>query len=387
MVEFELWWLLIIPFFFALGWISARIDIKHIISETTDLPVSYFKGLNYILFQEYEKASESFSDALRIKPDSLELHFIQGNILRKLGKIDQAINLHNKLLNQKELTDQQIESVKAELIQDFFTAGFYDRCEKLINEINNNQYEEFNLNILLDISIKQRNWSSAVKYSFEIEKKFGKSQRLQVSHFYCELALEELIKNKKVQSVKNLEKALEINKNNTRANIIMGEIEFEQKKYVNAIEFWKKIEFQKPEHFVLIVKKFLDSYDQLNKTNECLSQLSHYRESYQIDQIDKYIFDYVFTKNGAEKAEELARNNLIKKPSIEVLDQLFSAQASKDNKNQDIKIIQQIVKNTIGNRLFHICNHCGFKARQHHWQCPACNSWETLSTELIDSTK
>ena len=387
MVEFELWWLLIIPFFFALGWISARIDIKHIISETTDLPVSYFKGLNYILFQEYEKASESFSDALRIKPDSLELHFIQGNILRKLGKIDQAINLHNKLLNQKELTDQQIESVKAELIQDFFTAGFYDRCEKLINEISNNQYEEFNLNILLDISIKQRNWSSAVKYSFEIEKKFGKSQRLQVSHFYCELALEELVKNKKVQSIKNLEKALEINKNNTRANIIMGEIEFEQKKYVNAIEFWKKIEFQKPEHFVLIVKKFLDSYDQLNKTNECLSQLSHYRESYQIDQIDKYIFDYVFTKNGAEKAEELARNNLIKKPSIEVLDQLFSAQASKDNKNQDIKIIQQIVKNTIGNRLFHICNHCGFKARQHHWQCPACNSWETLSTELIDSTK
>ena len=70
-----------------------------------------------------------------------------------------------------------------------------------------------------------------------------------------------------------------------------------------------------------------------------------------------------------------------------MLDQLFSAQASKDNKNQDIKIIQQIVKNTIGNRLFHICNHCGFKARQHHWQCPACNSWETLSTELIDSTK
>ena len=112
MVEFELWWLLLIPFFFGLGWVAARIDIKHIISETTDLPASYFKGLNFILFQDYEKASESFSDALRIKPDSVELHFIQGNIYRKLGKIDQAINLHNKLLEQKELTPQQIESVK-----------------------------------------------------------------------------------------------------------------------------------------------------------------------------------------------------------------------------------------------------------------------------------
>ena len=53
MVEFELWWLLIIPFFFGLGWLAARIDIKHIISETTDLPASYFKGLNLVLFHEY----------------------------------------------------------------------------------------------------------------------------------------------------------------------------------------------------------------------------------------------------------------------------------------------------------------------------------------------
>ena len=57
MVEFELWWLLIIPFFFGLGWLAARSDIKHIISETTDLHASYFKGLNLILFHEYEKAS------------------------------------------------------------------------------------------------------------------------------------------------------------------------------------------------------------------------------------------------------------------------------------------------------------------------------------------
>ena len=203
MVEFELWWLLLIPFFFGLGWIAARIDIKHIISETTDLPASYFKGLNYILFQDYEKASECFSDAIRIKPDSLELHFILGNIFRKLGKIDQAINLHNKLLEQKELTPQQIESVKAELMQDYFTAGFYDRCETISTEILNEQYQEFKLKILLDISIKQRNWESAIKYGKEVEQNFGTSYRLQISHFLCELALEKIINEKKYGEILN----------------------------------------------------------------------------------------------------------------------------------------------------------------------------------------
>ena len=28
MVEFEFWWLLVIPFFFGLGWFAARIGIK-----------------------------------------------------------------------------------------------------------------------------------------------------------------------------------------------------------------------------------------------------------------------------------------------------------------------------------------------------------------------
>ena len=56
MVEFEFWWLLVIPFFFGLGWISARIDIKQIISESTDFPAAYFKGLHYLTTNQYEKA-------------------------------------------------------------------------------------------------------------------------------------------------------------------------------------------------------------------------------------------------------------------------------------------------------------------------------------------
>ena len=277
MVEFELWWLLLIPFFFGLGWIAVLIDIKHIISETTDLPASYFKGLNYILFQDYEKASECFSDAIRIKPDSLELHFTFGNIFRKLGKIDQAINLHNKLLEQKELTPQQIESVKAELMQDYFTAGFYDRCETISTEILNEQYQEFKLKILLDISIKQRNWESAIKYGKEVEQNFGTSYRLQISHFLCELALEKIINEKKDQAIKHLEQALDIYKNSTRANIILGELEFEKQNYKSAIEIWKRIELQKPTEFILIAAKFLECYEKLNKQNECLSFLSHLR--------------------------------------------------------------------------------------------------------------
>ena len=42
-MEFELWWLLPIPaLFFALGWIAARIDIKHLLRESRALPLVVF---------------------------------------------------------------------------------------------------------------------------------------------------------------------------------------------------------------------------------------------------------------------------------------------------------------------------------------------------------
>ena len=47
-MEFELWWLLGFPLFFALGWLAARVDIKQLLTESRALPSSYFKGLNFL---------------------------------------------------------------------------------------------------------------------------------------------------------------------------------------------------------------------------------------------------------------------------------------------------------------------------------------------------
>ena len=96
-------------------------------------------------------------------------------------------------------------------------------------------------------------------------------------------------------------------------------------------------------------------------------------------------------EEGAEKAAKLARNELIRQPSLTTLDQLLQARAmadetstkpaSKQHNNQDIQLMQQTVRNAIGNRAAYHCDQCGFRAKQHHWQCPACNAWEALPAE------
>ena len=59
-VDFEVWWLILIPIVFALGWIAARVDFRQMLSETKQLPDSYFKGLNFLLNEDHDKAIDAF---------------------------------------------------------------------------------------------------------------------------------------------------------------------------------------------------------------------------------------------------------------------------------------------------------------------------------------
>ena len=385
MVEFEFWWLLVIPFFFALGWLAARIDIKQIISESTDLPSAYFKGLHYLITNQYEKAIEAFDNAIKINNDSLELHFALGGLLRRTGQIDRAINLHIELLEKRELTPNQKDSVEAELAQDYFKAGLYDRAEEILLVLDREKYYQFSLNTLLEIYVKEHEWEKAIETATELEKISGVSFRISISHYFCEIAVSQILNKKYALAKKSLKQALEESINCTRANILLGDIYAEEKLYEEAIVYWKKIEFQQPEYLGLVAPKIIVTFQALNKINEGLSILARFFDIYKLKSLLNVLYETVLENEGPNQAENIARKELIQRPSLSALDQLFQAQAiGKTNKIDNIELIQQTIKNTIGDRRFYMCNQCGFKARQFHWQCPACNAWESLPSEPAD---
>lgn len=118
-MEFETWWLLGIPLFFALGWIAARIDIRHVINESRSLPRSYYKGLNALLDEDPDKAIEIFVDIARLDPETAELHFALGSLFRQRGDIERAVRVHQNLLARPDLSAEAAGKARYELGQDF----------------------------------------------------------------------------------------------------------------------------------------------------------------------------------------------------------------------------------------------------------------------------
>ena len=158
-IEIEIWWLLALTLlFFALGWIAARIDIKHLLRESRALPLSYFRGLNFLLNEQPDKAIESFIEVVKVDPQTIDLHFALGNLFRRQGEIDRAIRMHQNLLDRPDLPPDKRETAVFELAQDFHRAGLLDRAEDLFTKLDGSTFELQSLGSLLQIYEQEKDW-------------------------------------------------------------------------------------------------------------------------------------------------------------------------------------------------------------------------------------
>lgn len=385
-MEFEYWWLLALPLFFTLGWLAARVDINQLLTESTALPAAYFKGLNFLISDQHDKAIEAFIEAVQANAESMELHFALGSLFRRRGEVDRAIHLHLSLLERKELPEQQKQAVMAELAQDYLKAGLFDRAEELFTSLHDSRYKQTALRALLEIYIREREWNNAIKSAVDLERLSGISFRKEVAQFHCEIAMKAILEHDSHSARHALDMAIEADKRCARANVMLGDLEAANGNHKQAISFWKRVEFQQSEYLGLVAPKLLNSYKALGNLEEGIAVLKTYLQTYKLPSILNLVYETTLAEEGPASAEALAREELSRKPSLQTLDQFLRAQSQLEGANQqDALLMQQTVRYAIGNRSAHYCDQCGFRARNFHWQCPACNAWESLSPESKES--
>jgi lipopolysaccharide biosynthesis regulator YciM len=93
-------------------------------------PIS--SGLNFLLNEQPDKAIEAFIEAVRIDPETVELHFALGSLFRRRGETDRAIRMHQNMVDREDLAPEQRLHALSELGQDYLKAGLLDRAEALL---------------------------------------------------------------------------------------------------------------------------------------------------------------------------------------------------------------------------------------------------------------
>lgn len=379
-MEFEYWWLLGFPIFFGLGWLAARVDIKHLVKDSRSLPTSYFKGLNFLLNEQPDKAIEAFIEVVKVDPETVELHFALGSLFRRRGEYDRAIRMHQHLLERADLGAEQRAAALFELGHDYLKAGILDRAEDVFQRLSDGKSAGEAHRFLLEIYQQEKDWDKAAAMARKLEAETGQSRAKEMSQFLCEQAAGEATHSRPDTARRLLETALDTNRKSVRASLQLGDLERSYGSADRAIEHWKRIESQNPAFLALAAQRLLDAYREAGRFEEGLTLLTGYLERYpSLDLLDA-VFQSTLESKGAEAAYKLVRDELKRNPTLLGLDRLLEAQivgATNPDQRRDLELVRNLVHSHTRRLARYRCETCGFKARQFQWLCPGCGGWET----------
>ncbi len=380
-MEIEYWWLLALPLFFALGWLAARVDIKQLLSESRALPMSYFKGLNFLLNEQPDKAIEAFIEVVKVDPQTIELHFALGSLFRRRGEVERAIRMHQNLVERPDLAQEQKLQALFELAQDYLKAGLLDRAEELFLKLEGTAHAEAALKFLLEIYEQEKDWQKAIAIAGRLEAVTGRSHQKEIANFYCELASNEMMHSRPDSARPYLAEALAYHRLCVRANMLLGDLEMSVNRFDAAVEAWKRIESQNPAYLALVAERLLTVFRQSGRVEEGLNLLRGYLAKYPSLDLLNTVFQGTLEKSGADHAYRLVRDELRRNPTLLGLDKLLEAQLLEApiERRRDLELIKELVHQHTRGLAMYKCDNCGFRARQFYWHCPACAAWETYA--------
>ena len=378
-MEFETWWLLGIPAFFALGWLAARVDIRQLISESRTLPRGYYKGLNFLLNEQPDKAIDAFIEVVQLDPESAELHFALGNLFRRRGETERAIRVHQNLLARPDLAQELQAQARYELGQDYLKAGLLDRAEETFNQLTGTQYEAHARRAQLEIYQREKDWSRAIEAARALQESGAGTRQREIAQFHCELAQDELVRTNPDGALVHLEHALAADRKNVRATMLMGDALLAKNDIEGALAVWRRVEQQSVPHVALVAQRLMDGYKAVGRSQEGINLLRAYLADTPSIDLVEVVLKAVHELEGVQAGTALITEELKRTPTLLALDKFLAARMAdaEPQLREELAPLANVVHSYAQKLARYQCTHCGFKARQFYWQCPGCNRWET----------
>ena len=374
-----------------MGWIAARIDIKHLVQESRALPRSYFRGLNFLLNEQPDKAIEAFLEAARLDTETIELHFALGSLFRRRGEMDRAIRVHQNLVDREGVSDDQRLHALSELGQDYLKAGLLDRAEDIFLKLRRTARDEEALKFLLEIYQQEKEWAKAITIAENLPGHAEHLWQKEIAEFHCELASSELLHGRIDEAILQLNLALNANRKCVRANIIQGDVAWQQGNVEAAIDAWKRVENQSPVYLALVAEKLMEAHRRLGRPEQGLQLLRGYLERHSSLDLLDVVVRAEQEQGGVEASYKLVRDELRRNPTLLGLNKLLESQIllAPAERRADLELIKNLIHGHTRRVARYCCDSCGFKARQFYWRCPGCGGWETYPprrTEEFDLT-
>ena len=385
-MDFDFQWLLLgLPIVFFLGWFASRFDVRQWQREQRDSPKAYFKGLNFLLNEQHDKAIDAFIEAVQHDPQTTDLHFALGNLFRRRGEYERAVRVHQHVLNRADLPKAERERAQQALAQDFLTAGLFDRAEQAWRALEGTSFDTEARLALLTLQERSRDWAAAVDTAHHLERRGIGSYAARLAHYWCELAQMAELQQASTIADEAIAKAREASPLAARPLVLAGHRAKTQGDSRTAMQLWGQLAVVQPAFFNLVAKVYAEAAVACQQQGIAIEHLqTQYSHSASIDLLEALAV--VDPRGQAQRLIEhlKQRNSLSAVRSVLGMAQSADAQASSPLDGSTLALLEGAVSQAAKPLQRYRCAACGFEAQLYFWQCPACLSWDSFPPVRVE---
>lgn len=377
----DLLWLLL-PLAAASGWYAAHRDQRRQSSaKDGGLSPDYFRGINYLLNEQPDKAIEVFTQMLEVNTETVETHLALGSLFRRRGEVERAIRIHQNLIARPTLDKAQRSQALCELAQDYHKAGLLDRAENLFLELTEiSAHAEQALRSLMHIYEQEKDWDKAITAGRRLAKTAGRNLESVLAQYHCELGERALQTGNVAHARSCAMDALSIDAKCVRASILAGRVAAMQGNHRDAIRAWQKVEQQDADYLDEVIDEIASAFRGLNEESQFQLYLRDVARRKPGMRTLLTLAELISVHDGESAAQTFIAERLRQQPSVPGLKKLIDLQVMQDAPvaRANIDLIKDILGQLAAQQEGYQCRQCGFRGQALHWQCPACHGWVTM---------
>ena len=383
-MDFDLSWLLLgLPITFVLGWFASRIDLRQLRFENRQAPKAYFKGLNYLLNEQQDKAIDAFIEAVQNDPDTSELHFALGNLFRRRGEYDRAVRVHEHLLSRGDLGRVDRERAQHALALDFLKAGLLDRAEQALQRLEGTPFEAEARLALLAIYERSSDWSLAAAIADKMDRAAQGDFSTRQAHYLCEQAATLLGKGQTEEARSLLQRAIATAPHAARARIDLAAMQQASGDHAAAFSTLRTMGEATPAALPLAAARLAQAASSSQQPQAALDLLtSSYATSPSLDVLEAIVALTASGTGDNEQARTWYVKHLEREPSLVAAAKWIAGE--KLEHEQFHPQVQRALDHAVKPLTRYRCAACGFEARQHFWQCPGCQTWDSYPARRVE---
>ena len=379
------WFFLLLPIAAVSGWvIGRRGGERHSNTQVSRLSTTYFRGLNYLLNEQPDKAIELFLHIAELDKDTFETQVALGHLFRRRGEVDRAIRLHQALVQRPGLSDAQKVQALLALGEDYMRAGLLDRAETVFGDlVALDMRAPLALRHLINIYQAERDWPKAIENARRYEDATGEPMGKLIAQFECELADRHRANGDEAAAREAVARAYQADANSVRAGMLEGRIEVGAGNELAAIRAFERVARHDPDYLPEVMPLLLACYERTGDPTGARAFLAEMSEHYRGIAPVLALTRMLEAQEGVPAARAFLAKELKDRPSVRgeaALIELSLAEGA--DPVATLKDLGNITDQLLVRNPSYRCNRCGFGARSHHWQCPSCKEWGSVKPLL-----